>query len=229
MKTERIRFFALLLAVLLMVAMLPVTAFAAEEDDWDSDFYLQSYSIPGTSSKTVVRPGNTFTLKLVFHVTLPQDPEDPEYLEDLDTYIDNLQQSSLILDNGNFKETSGSVVYSFKEAQKVSPDKNLYLDTENSTFTVSLSLKANSSLETSTLQYPFSVKLYKGTEDDPTTLSFSSVYISVNKPVIGTDDDESEDEDETDPILTPHLVITSVSTAGQQLPTDEDFTVTISF
>jgi len=47
--------------------------------------------------------------------------------------------------------------------------------------------------------------------------------------VIGTDDDESEDEDETDPILTPHLVITSVSTAGQQLPTDEDFTVTISF
>ncbi len=47
--------------------------------------------------------------------------------------------------------------------------------------------------------------------------------------MIGNDDDESEDEDETDPVLTPHLVITSVSTAGQQLPTDEDFTVTISF
>jgi hypothetical protein len=96
------------------------------------------------------------------------------------------------------------------------------------TLTVTLYLKADSNLATGTYQFPFSAKVYKGEENVLTTLSFSSVYISVNKPVIG-DDDESEDEDEPTPTLTPHLVITSVSTAGQQLPKDENFTVTVSF
>jgi|GEM_PF-1256088 len=221
MKTERIRFFALLLAALLMLAMVPVAAFAVEDgNDWDSDFYLQSYSLADINgkTKTVFGPGNVVQLTLKFHV---------------DSEIELGDGSSLILTGSDFK---GMESKTDKSAGKVVYDLSSSMISEG-ILSFTAYLKVDSNLATGTYQLPFSVKLYKNeaTSDptpdsasDPITLSFSSVYISVNKPVIGNDD-ESEDEDETDPVLTPHLVITSVSTAGQQLPTDEDFTVTISF
>ncbi|HPW00241.1 MAG TPA: hypothetical protein PLP20_04190, partial [Oscillospiraceae bacterium] len=68
MKTKRIRLFAMLLAALLMVSMLPVAAFA-DGDDFDPDFYLTSYSVArsSTSSKTTIYPGNTLVLTMNFH------------------------------------------------------------------------------------------------------------------------------------------------------------------
>ena len=182
MKTERIRFFALLLAALLMIAMLPVAAFAEEsssEDEtepiWEPDFYLESYSISNTTgSKTTVRPGNTFKLTLTFHV----DPDEV-----------NTESISLLLDDGNFKEKDGKVVYKVSAPSESSDDSD--------TLTATLTLKADSNLSTGTYQFPFSARL-KSVYGDSVTIDISSVYISVNKPVIGDDDDDDDDDEEED-------------------------------
>lgn len=209
MKTERIRLFAILLAALLMVTMLPVAAFADGEDD-DPDFYLESY----TCNKSTIYAGNTFVLTLTFHAASEE----------------NLDESYLVLDNSNFQEKQGKVIYKFIRSSDTPSEVNSTYVSATERLTVTLTLTADKNLAAGGVQYPFAIKLKKEEADAFATIAFSSVYVRITaKPIIGDDDDESEDEDEVDPVLTPHLVITSVSTAGQQLPKDENFSVTVNF
>ncbi len=215
MKTERIRLFAILLAALLMVSMLPVAAFAVEDvppetPTWDADFDLVDYSI-----KTISIEQYKYKLELTFRINLEK------------VSLDEIKESSLIPASSVFKvlgkDNKAIIVYD------LSTDKdtgNASLD--GSLLTIRLVLKANSELSAGSYLFPFSIRLKKS-ESDPITLTFSSVYITVIGDSDDGDDDDDESEDEPTPTLTPHLVITSVSTAGRQLPKDENFSVTVSF
>ncbi len=211
MKTERIRLFAILLAALLMVTMLPVAAFAVDGDEdpetpvipaWEPNVKLVSY--PDKS----VRADKEFD----FTLNLYCSPEDVAVID-----FANDAYNSLTLSSSNFKGIDDS---------NTKVDYDLFDPTGN-IIALTLTLKADKNLVTGTYQLPFYIKLRNKVTRETATIDFSSVYISV-KTVLGSGE-SSEDEDEVDPVLTPHLVITSVSTAGQQLPKDENFSVTVNF
>ncbi len=142
MKTERIRFFALLLAVLLMVAMLPVTAFAAEGDDV---LDLTSYELKDTNNKTktTFSPGNIIQLTLEFDIS-----------EDINVENIDLDRSNLILSGSNFIGVERVVdgrKTSYVESKIIYKLRDI-LTTSGSTTPESLTfyLKVNSNLDTGT-------------------------------------------------------------------------------
>ena len=163
MKTERIRFFALLLAALLMLTLLPVAAFAVDGDDTlDPNFYLETYSVKSATGKS--KNYYTYQLTLNFRINT---------LDENAIKLANIKKSSLIPASSELKvvgktesDSAAKVVYKLEGADNKDANQDqdifLYDDDVNKpgeVLTIKLYLKADNALTAGSHPFPFSIRL----------------------------------------------------------------------